>query len=109
MHLLCFQCGYFVLSLLWLSGLHKPYGKRAHGPAHDKYASIASISSIAPHAQVHERTLQGDFLMALLRDIVAARRCYGHPLKVLHPHPRRGPARAATGRGSSCSTFNCYS
>ena len=32
--------------------------------------------------QVHERTLQGDFLMALLRDIVAARRSAGNPLKV---------------------------
>ena len=34
-------------------------------------------------AQVHERTLQGDFLMALLRDIVAARRSSGNPLKVV--------------------------
>lgn len=31
---------------------------------------------------MHERTLQGDFLMALLRDIVAARRSAGNPLKV---------------------------
>ena len=36
----------------------------------------------APDVQVHERTLQGDFLMALLRDIVAARRSAGNPLKV---------------------------
>ena len=33
-------------------------------------------------AQVHERTLQGDFLMALLKDLVAQRRAAGHPLKV---------------------------
>ena len=32
--------------------------------------------------QVHERTLQGDFLMALLKDIVATRRAQGNPLKV---------------------------
>ena len=32
--------------------------------------------------EVHERTLQGDFLMALLRDIVTARRAAGNPLKV---------------------------
>ena len=33
-------------------------------------------------AQVHERTLQGDFLMALLKDILARRRAAGRPLKV---------------------------
>ena len=32
--------------------------------------------------QVHERTLQGDFLMALLKDIVTTRRAQGNPLKV---------------------------
>lgn len=32
--------------------------------------------------QVHERTLQGDFLMALLKDILVARRAAGRPLKV---------------------------
>lgn len=32
--------------------------------------------------QVHERTLQSDFLMALLKDILAKRRSRGHPLKV---------------------------
>lgn len=32
--------------------------------------------------QVHERTLQGDFLMALLRDLVISRREAGNPLKV---------------------------
>ena len=32
--------------------------------------------------QVHERTLQGDFLMALLRDLVISRRTTGNPLKV---------------------------
>ena len=32
--------------------------------------------------QVHERTLQGDFLMALLRDLVISRRAAGNPLKV---------------------------
>ena len=32
--------------------------------------------------QVHERTLQGDFLMALLKDIVARRRALGNHLKV---------------------------
>jgi ATP-dependent RNA helicase DHX29 len=31
---------------------------------------------------VHERTLQGDFLMALLKDIIAQRRAQGRPLKV---------------------------
>lgn len=33
--------------------------------------------------QVHERTLQGDFLMALLKEILAKRRSMGNPLKVL--------------------------
>ena len=32
--------------------------------------------------QVHERTLQGDFLMALLKDLVVTRRAAGRPLKV---------------------------
>lgn len=32
-------------------------------------------------AQVHERTLQSDFLMALLKDILAQRRARGRPLK----------------------------
>lgn len=32
--------------------------------------------------QVHERTLQGDFLMALLRDLLISRRSAGNPLKV---------------------------
>jgi HrpA-like RNA helicase len=32
--------------------------------------------------QVHERTLQGDFLMALLRGLVPRRRAAGNPLKV---------------------------
>ena len=32
--------------------------------------------------QVHERTLQGDFLIALLRDIISTRRALGQPLKV---------------------------
>ncbi len=32
--------------------------------------------------QVHERTLQSDFLMALLKDILAKRRARGRPLKV---------------------------
>jgi HrpA-like RNA helicase len=31
---------------------------------------------------VHERTLQSDFLMALLKDILANRRAQGRPLKV---------------------------
>jgi len=35
--------------------------------------------------QVHERTLQGDFLMALLKDIVLSRRAQGNPLKVSLP------------------------
>lgn len=35
--------------------------------------------------QVHERTLQGDFLMALLKDIVILRRAQGNPLKVSPP------------------------
>ncbi|KAL3158036.1 hypothetical protein ABBQ32_011644 [Trebouxia sp. C0010 RCD-2024] len=33
--------------------------------------------------EVHERTLQGDFLMALLRDLVTSRREAGNPLKVI--------------------------
>jgi ATP-dependent RNA helicase DHX29 len=32
--------------------------------------------------EVHERTCQGDFLMALLREMVARRRAAGRPLKV---------------------------
>ena len=36
----------------------------------------------APLLQVHERTLQGDFLMALLRGLVPRRRAAGNPLKV---------------------------
>ena len=32
--------------------------------------------------QVHERTLQGDFLMALLRQLVKQRRAQNKPLKV---------------------------
>jgi hypothetical protein len=35
--------------------------------------------------QVHERTLQGDFLMALLKDIIILRRAQGNPLKVSLP------------------------
>ena len=34
--------------------------------------------------QVHERTLQGDFLMALLKDILVTRRAARRPLKVQH-------------------------
>ncbi|KAI3433652.1 hypothetical protein D9Q98_003461 [Chlorella vulgaris] len=33
--------------------------------------------------EVHERTLQGDFLITLLRDLVAVRRAAAHPLKVV--------------------------
>ena len=33
--------------------------------------------------EVHERTLQGDFLLALLRTLVPKRRAMGFPLKVL--------------------------
>ncbi len=50
-------------------------------------------------AQVHERTLQGDFLMTLLRDIVASRRAAGNPLKV-----RRSIRKAAA---SDSSAFPC--
>lgn len=32
--------------------------------------------------EVHERTLQSDFLMALLKEILAKRRAQGRPLKV---------------------------
>jgi ATP-dependent RNA helicase DHX29 len=35
--------------------------------------------------EVHERTCQGDFLMALLREMVARRRAAGRPLKVTAP------------------------
>ena len=41
--------------------------------------------------QVHERTLQGDFLMALLRDLVTSRRKAGNPLKVTPPSPSPPP------------------
>ena len=43
---------------------------------------LASIMIDFMWMQVHERTLQGDFLIALLRDIVHSRRARGHPLKV---------------------------
>lgn len=33
--------------------------------------------------EVHERTMQGDFLMALLKEVIGARRDAGHPLKVI--------------------------
>ena len=47
-------------------------------------ASHGAVSSqgAATRLQVHERTLQGDFLMALLRELVVARRAAGRPLKV---------------------------
>ena len=66
--------------------------------------------------QVHERTLQGDFLMALLCDIVAARRSAGNPLKVRlfctralsmeHGQPPQAVAHAdllGYGAGNQCS------
>ncbi len=52
------------------------------------------------YAQVHERTLQGDFLMTLLRDIVASRRAAGNPLKV-----RRSVCKAAACDGSVFPIF----
>ncbi|KAK9832693.1 hypothetical protein WJX81_000845 [Elliptochloris bilobata] len=44
--------------------------------------TLARVSHVIVD-EVHERTLQGDFLMALLRDIVATRRVAGNPLKVV--------------------------
>ena len=43
---------------------------------------VRRVASEGMLLQVHERTLQGDFLMALLKDILAARRAAGRPLKV---------------------------
>lgn len=54
-------------------------------------AQLLSVSHIIVD-EVHERTLQGDFLMALLKDLVIARRQMGKPLKV-RPLPE-GPAHA---------------
>ncbi len=56
-------------------------------------ASVFATSKLVPFTQlacvsivqVHERTLQGDFLMALLRDLVISRRTDGNPLKVNLP------------------------
>ena len=62
-------------------------------PLHLGLGGAAGASSVGCHrqgvsrtcwqcaAQVHERTLQGDFLMALLKDILARRRAQGRPLK----------------------------
>ncbi|CAK0787622.1 hypothetical protein CVIRNUC_010844 [Coccomyxa viridis] len=50
-----------------------------------RLASDAQLSAVS-HVivdEVHERTLQGDFLMALLKDILARRRAAGRPLKVV--------------------------
>lgn len=44
-------------------------------------AQLLSVSHVVVD-EVHERTLQGDFLMALLRDLVHERRKLGKPLKV---------------------------
>ena len=44
-------------------------------------SQLQLYANLLSHAQVHERTLQGDFLMALLRDLVTARRAAGNPLK----------------------------
>ncbi|BDA49474.1 Putative ATP-dependent RNA helicase DHX57 at C-terminar half [Coccomyxa sp. Obi] len=43
---------------------------------------LASVSHVIVD-EVHERTLQSDFLMALLKDILAKRRARGRPLKVV--------------------------
>eukprot|EP00887_Chlorella_sp_A99_P005373 scaffold1.g5373.t1 len=43
---------------------------------------LAGISHVVVD-EVHERTLQGDFLLALLRDLAAIRRRAGRPLKVV--------------------------
>ncbi|GAB4817860.1 hypothetical protein N2152v2_004906 [Parachlorella kessleri] len=44
--------------------------------------ALRSVSHVLVD-EVHERTLQGDFLMALLRDLVSVRRAAGRPLKVV--------------------------
>lgn len=49
------------------------------------YKQTRSVSMRVSVVQVHERTLQGDFLMALLRDLLISRRTAGHPLKVRLP------------------------
>ena len=58
-------------------------------------------------AQVHERTLQGDFLMALLKDILARRRAQGRPLKARRPQRPTGACfgclRVAASKLSFCS------
>jgi ATP-dependent RNA helicase DHX29 len=43
---------------------------------------LADVSHVVVD-EVHERTLQGDFLIALLRDVVPVRRRAGKPLKVI--------------------------
>lgn len=47
-------------------------------------AQLLSVSHVVVD-EVHERTLQGDFLMALLRDLIHERRKMGKPLKVQRP------------------------
>lgn len=44
--------------------------------------ALAAVSHVVVD-EVHERTLQGDFLIALLKDLVVHRRAAGHPLKVI--------------------------
>ena len=40
------------------------------------------LDILVVHQQVHERTIQGDFLMALLKRIIERRAAAGYPLKV---------------------------
>ena len=44
--------------------------------------ALASVTHVVVD-EVHERTLQGDFLIALLKDLVGHRRAAGYPLKVI--------------------------
>lgn len=57
-------------------------------------------------AQVHERSLQGDFLMALLKDVVQERRARGvPPLKVRSPRPTPAPANPLEARSRAEATL----
>ena len=64
----------------------------------------ASFQGAATCLQVHERTLQGDFLMALLKELVVARRAAGRPLKVRLCH---GPSAASALSRTACTVTLC--
>ena len=66
--------------------------------------SAVSFQGAAMCVQVHERTLQGDFLMALLRELVVARRAAGRPLKV---RLRRSSFTASAPSRTACTRAPC--